>query len=266
MSATVEVEREFHDQWADQLDPAEVLVRKSFEGVTAPEGRWIRAQLGDLAGKQLLELGSGAGEGAVYFALQGANVTATDLSPGMLKVVDRVAALHGVKVSTKVSTAEDLSAFPDASFDVVYAANLLHHVNIATCVGEVHRVLKPGGLAAFWDPVEYNPAIQAYRKLATAVRTPDEHPMRRADVALIRSRFSEMRSRFFWLTALAVFVRFYLIDHIHPSSDRYWKRILTHESELKALVGPLLALDRAIIAVIPFLKWWCWNVAIVARK
>lgn len=266
LAAIEDRERAFHDTWADSIDPKSVEVESSFTGSTSPEGAWIVEQLGDLRGRRLLELGSGAGEGAVFFATRGAEVVATDLSPGMLKVVQEVARLHGTSVQTAVASADDLSAFPDASFDVVYAANLLHHVDIAACLDEVRRVLKPGGVAAFWDPVAHNPAINVYRRMAMEVRTEDEHPIRRQDMVLFASRFSQVRTRFFWLSALLVFVKFYLIDRIHPNADRYWKLIITREPELRPWVKPLMALDRTILAVIPPLKWWCWNMAVVARK
>lgn len=259
-------ERAFHDEWAEAIDPAAVKVRESFTGSTSPEGAWIAAQLGDLKGKRVLELGSGAGEGAVYFALQGAEVVATDLSPGMLEVVRRVAERHGVSVQTRVASADDLSQFEEGSFDIIYAANLLHHVEIAPCLDEVRRVLKPGGVAAFWDPVAHNPAINVYRRMAMGVRTPDEHPIRRRDMALFTDRFREVRRRFFWLSALLVFVKFYLIDRIQPSEDRYWKLIIDREPELRWWIRPLLAFDRALLSIVPILGWWCWNIAIIVRK
>lgn len=261
-----EREREFHDDWASQINPAAVPVVASFEGSTSPEGRWIIDQLGDLHGKKVLELGSGAGEGAVYFATRGASVTATDISPGMLKVVLDVARHNGVSVETQVCSANDLSIFPPESFDVVYAANLLHHVDIEKCLEQVLKVLKPGGRAAFWDPVHYNPAINVYRKMAMAVRTEDEHPLKRADIALFKRMFKDVHTRFFWLSALIVFLKFYLVDRINPSSDRYWKLIIDREKTLKPLVVPLFGLDRLLTTIFPPIKWWCWNVAIVARK
>lgn len=261
-----ERERAFHDEWAEGIDPAAVKVRESFTGSTSPEGAWIAAELGDLQGQRVLELGSGAGEGAVYFALRGADVVATDLSPSMLDVVRRVADRHGVSVQTRVASADDLSQFEEGSFDVVYAANLLHHVDIAPCLDEVRRVLKPGGRAAFWDPVAHNPAINVYRRMAMGVRTPDEHPIRRRDMALFATRFREVRRRFFWLSALLVFVKFYLVDRIAPSEDRYWKLIIDREPELRWWIRPLLAFDRALLTVIPVLGWWCWNIAVVVRK
>ena len=222
--------------------------------------------MGDLRGKRVLELGSGAGEGAVYLALQGASVVATDLSPGMLKVVERVAAIHGVTVEHTICSAEDLSVFSDSSFDLVYAANTLHHVDTAQCLDEVKRVLKPGGRAFFWDPVAHNPAIKIYRRMATAVRTEDEHPIRRKDMQLFRQRFATIEKRFFWLSTLLIFVKFYVVDRVHPNEDRYWKRILTREPELRQLYLFLERIDRVLLKLFPFLGWMCWNVAIVVEK
>jgi len=259
-------EEAFHDEWAESINPEDVLVGESFMGSTSPEGVWIIKTLGDLNGKRILELGSGAGEGAVFMAKQGADVTATDLSSGMLGVVSKVAALHNVTVETKVASAEDLSMFEDNSFDIVYAANLLHHVDIAKCLDEVKRVLKPDGCGAFWDPVAHNPVINVYRKMAEDVRTPDEHPIRRCDMKLFRERFTETKHNFFWFTSLIVFVKFWLIDRIHPSSDRYWKLIITKEKELRPVVSKFMLVDRFLIKVLPILGWWCWNIAIVVRK
>jgi len=78
----------------------------------------------------------------VYFARLGANVVTGDLSSRMLEVVKKVAALQGTSVETAVCSAQDLSILPADSFDVVYAANLLHHVDIEKCLDEVKRVLK----------------------------------------------------------------------------------------------------------------------------
>jgi SAM-dependent methyltransferase len=264
--AIEERERGFHDEWAASIDISMVPVKEAFTGSTSPEGAWIMEQLGNLKGRRLLELGSGAGEGAVFFAMQGADVTATDLSPGMLEVVQKLAVLHGTSVQTAVVSADDLSKFPNESFDVVYGANLLHHIDIARCLDEVWRVLKLGGRAAFWDPVAYNPAINVYRKMASDVRTIDEHPIRRSDLARLRAQFSDVKVRFFWLTALLIFLKFYLIDRIHPSADRYWKLIVTEEEKLRSWVKPLMAFDRFLLGAIPCLGWLCWNIAVVVRK
>jgi len=264
--AVIEKERGFHDEWADNIDYRSVKVYETFLACTSPEPSWVLSHFGDLRGKRVLELGSGAGEAAVYFALKGADVTATDLSPRMLEVVQQVAIQHGVKLTTVVCSAEDLSLFESESFDIVYAANTLHHVDIERCLDETKRVLKVDGVGGFWDPVAYNPAINVYRRMATEVRTIDEHPLRRSDMKYFSDRFAVVGKRFFWLTSLLIFLKLYLIDRIHPNEDRYWKRIISHESELRKWYKPLAAIDRVFLMLVPALGWWCWNIAIIVRK
>ena len=189
-----------------------------------------------------------------------------DLSPHMLDVVTKVAAHHNVTLETKVASAEDLSDFADDSFDYVFGANVLHHVDMAQCLDEVKRVLKPGGIGAFWDPVDYNPVINVYRRMADHVRTEDEHPMRMDDMKKFSTRFPFMQKRFFWLTALAVFLKFYLIDRVHPNQARYWKRVVAQGQQLKRLYTPLAKIDGVLLRVFPFLGWLGWTVAVVVKK
>lgn len=264
--AVLEKEEEFHDSWADSICPEDVAVDAVFEACTSPEPKWLLERMGDIKGKRLLDLGCGAGEGAVYFAKQGADVTAADLSPRMLELVGRVAKLHNTSLTTQVVTADNLNVFDSDSFDIVYAGNLLHHVDKQRCVDEVHRILKPGGCAAFWDPVDYNPVINVYRRMAADVRTEDESPIRKADVQYIESRFACTSKRFFWLTTLLVFLKFYFIDRVHPSEDRYWKRILTEADNLKGFMRLWSKVDNALLGMVPPLGWWCWNIGIVAYK
>jgi hypothetical protein len=102
--------------------------------------------------------------------------------------------------------------------------------------------------------------------MAAKLRTPDEHPIRRRDIAIFLERFTEVNYQFFWLTALVVFVKFFLVDRIHPSADRYWKLILNKEEELRSLVTPLHKLDSLLLKLIPLLGWWCWNIGVIVRK
>jgi SAM-dependent methyltransferase len=261
-------EEEFHDRWAASLDPRDVLVDQSWEAATAPEHRWIRAQLGELRGKRVLDLGCGAGEAAVWFAKQGASVVASDLSADFLELVRRVAALHGTSVQTHHADADAID-LPAGSFDVVYAGNLLHHVNLEQTLDRICALLKPGGMVVTWDPLRHNPVINIYRRMASGkdgVRTEDEFPLHIRDVRHFERRFTEVRSECFWLCTLWIFVRFYLIERVHPRQDRYWKRIIREHGRLEGKYRRLERLDRALLRIFPFFKRYCWNVAICARK
>lgn len=260
-----EKEEQFHDAWADSIDIHGVMVDEFFEACTSPENRIILERLGNLGGKNILELGCGAGEASVYFAKKGAQVTATDLSSGMLRVVEQVAKLHGVEVATKQAVSDQLD-FPDGIFDVVYAANLLHHVDIAPTLAEVERVLKPGGVFAAWDPLAHNPLINVYRRMASGVRTEDEHPLRMSDMNLFRQRFAEFQFDATWLATLWIFLRFFLIEHVNPNRERYWKKILVEHKRLEREYLFLERIDHVVLKLMPFLKRYCWNVVIIARK
>ncbi len=257
-------EESFHDEWANAVDPASVPVREAFTLPTCPENRWIHASLGDLRGRVVLELGAGLGEASAWFAMHGAQVIATDLSGGMLSVARRVAALHEASI-TAVQMDGATLALANESVDVVYGANVLHHVDQAQCLAEVHRVLRPGGVAVFWDPLRYNPVINVYRRMATGVRTIDEHPLGLDDLRLLRRTFSHVDVRFFWLASLGVFLWFFLGQRVHPNAERYWKKIITDYQSIAPLHAVLSACDRVLLKV-PGLRWWAWNMAVVCRK
>ena len=249
-------EERFHDEWGQSIEPDRVPVIGSFEACTAPENRFIMSWLGDVSGLRVLDLGSGAGEAATYFALRGAEVTAADSSSEMLKVVRLVAARHGVHVTCEKQDANELR-MPPRSFDIVYAANLLHHVDLDRCLAEVARVLKPNGRFVSWDPLRHNPAINVYRRMAAAVRTVRERPLSIRHIRVFRRHFRHVEYRCFWLTALWIFMRFFLIERVHPSKQRYWKKVI-----LEALAERLDWSDQTRqLRTQAYLSYWMVKVA-----
>jgi ubiquinone/menaquinone biosynthesis C-methylase UbiE len=59
----------------------------------------------------------------------------------MLELVKKVAKKHNTSVNTTQCSADSIP-FKDNTFDIVYAANLLHHVDIDKTLKESSRVLK----------------------------------------------------------------------------------------------------------------------------
>ncbi|MFH1746386.1 MAG: class I SAM-dependent methyltransferase [Planctomycetota bacterium] len=258
-------EESFHDEWGQAIDPAHVPVVESFEACTAPENRFIMNWLGDVRGRRVLDLGCGAGEAAVYFAMQGAEVTATDISTGMLRLTRRVARRYGVKVRCVRQNGDDLN-FPRQSFDVVYAGNLLHHVNMERCLATVAQVLKPDGRFVSWDPLRHNPIINIYRKMASAVRTDDETPLHINDTSKFRRYFAQVEQQSFWLSGLWIFMRFFLIERVHPSKERYWKKIIVEAERLRSLYLRFEHLDETLLRWFPYLRRMCWNMVVCAAR
>ncbi|MFD7206499.1 class I SAM-dependent methyltransferase [Streptomyces sp. NPDC059893] len=101
--------------------------------------------------RDVLELGAGHGRDALYFARQGFTVQATDFSATGLGQLQEAARAQDVdqRVTTAVHDVRDRLPLPDASVDAVFAHMLLCMAlsteEIHTLVGEIGRVLRPGG-------------------------------------------------------------------------------------------------------------------------
>jgi ubiquinone/menaquinone biosynthesis C-methylase UbiE len=113
----------------------------------------VQAQ--QLAPARALDLGCGAGH--VSFALARAGVPkviAYDLSQAMLNVVEQEGHARGyAAIETRRGPAEQLT-FDDASFDLIATRYSAHHWSCVTAaVGEMARVLKPGGTLIVIDVV-----------------------------------------------------------------------------------------------------------------
>lgn len=251
--------------WANRYGrEALARVRTRFLGSTAPENRWILEKLGDLKGKKLLDIGCGSGESTVFLSSLGAEATGLDLSPDMIRVAETLAGESGSTARFRTGDAQSLP-FPDKSFDVVYAANVMHHCDPDRCIAEWRRVLKDGGVLAFWDPLAHNPVINVYRRMATKMRTPDETPLSWDRLPKRLAAFRSFERQSFWLATLAVFLKFFLWDRIHPNTLPYWEAILDREPELRPLYSRLERFDRWLFRL-PFLRRYAWNVAVIARR
>ncbi|MEJ3749139.1 class I SAM-dependent methyltransferase [Actinomycetes bacterium KLBMP 9797] len=111
-----------------------------------------------LAGADVLCLASGGGQQGPVLAAAGARVTVFDNSPRQLEQDAKVAAREGLALRTVLGDMRDLSAFADASFDVVFnPVSNLFCPDLAPVWRECYRVLRPGGrlLVGFRNPDVY---------------------------------------------------------------------------------------------------------------
>jgi arsenite methyltransferase len=108
-------------------------------------------------GEAVLDLGCGAGVDAIIAArLTGTSgaVTGIDLVPEMLAKAKENALLAGVDNLLFRESSAEQSPFPDNSFDVVISNGVFNLVvDKVTALGEVFRVLKPGGRFMLADQV-----------------------------------------------------------------------------------------------------------------
>lgn len=97
----------------------------------------------DMAGKNVLEIGCGAGAATILFHRAGARITAVDLT----EVGTSLTKKHCPQAEVFEMDAENMS-FADASFDHVFSWGVIHHSECTErALDEIARVLKPGGTA-----------------------------------------------------------------------------------------------------------------------
>lgn len=104
--------------------------------------------IGDVRGRRVLEVGCGAGPLTEMLLDAGAEVTAFDVSPGMVALATE--RLKGRAQVFVADLSEPLDFAPDESFDLVVASLVLHYVERwEPVLKEFRRVLRPGGAVVF---------------------------------------------------------------------------------------------------------------------
>ncbi len=107
-------------------------------------------KLGITSGQSVLIVGAGTGLDLKYIP-EGASVTATDITPGMIAKLSRRATGLGMDMESMVMDGQALE-FENDSFD-----HIILHLIIAVipdpykCIREVERTLRPGGTAVVFD-------------------------------------------------------------------------------------------------------------------
>jgi SAM-dependent methyltransferase len=212
-------------------------------------------------GQRLLEIGPGLGTDHTQFARCGARAFAIDLTAAHLDLTRRRFALEGLTTRLLRADAEHLP-FADAVFDVVYSFGVLHHTpDTEASVHEIHRVLRPDGMAIvslyhrhsafYWIATMLCRGIRrgelwkkGYRRLLAGI----EHGSERSGAVplvrvLSRRQCRRLFARFSWLS-----IRSDHIDycHVFPSREPSVGR---HRRRIERLAG-----------------LWGWYLTVTARK
>jgi ubiquinone/menaquinone biosynthesis C-methylase UbiE len=173
-----DVNTRYHDAAAEEYD-AKWGIDFGDVGQRQVRLKLVKA-LGGLDGRTFgdaLEIGSGTG----YFSLNLVQLgliqqlTATDISPGMLNRLEATAAALDLSeaVATVATEAEQLP-FEDESFDLVFGHAVLHHIpDLERAFAEFRRVLRPGGMVAFaGEPSRYGDRLAALPKRIGVLTAP----------------------------------------------------------------------------------------------
>jgi SAM-dependent methyltransferase len=198
------------------------------------------------AGRQVLEVGCGAGTDLARFAKGGAIVSGVDLSSSAIALARRNFEQQRLQADLREADGEHLP-FPDDSFDLVYAHGVVQYTaNPQALVNECRRVLKPGGQAIFQV---YN-RISWLNALSKLMKVPLEH-----EDAPVLLRYSAREFR----GLLGSFREVRIVEERFPVKSRLhggWKGMLFNT----LFVGTFNALPRALV------RRFGWHLLAFCRK
>lgn len=237
-------ERRFHnDRFAEEtrvsVQPFYQVIENCFDDYNRKIHEYSK-------GSRVLEYGCAKGENALSLAADCQLIHGIDISDVAIEKARAAALARGINnAKFDVMNAEEL-CFEDASFDLIFGSGIIHHLDIKKAYHELARVLRPGGVALFVEPLGHNPLINRFRNKTPDLRTPDEHPLMRQDIELAKQYFDRVDVKLYGLAALAA------IPVIRSSLARPLM-----------LVGKTL--DNALLRL-PGLRWWAWYSLIQCRK
>lgn len=175
-------------------------------------------RLGVRRGDRLLDLGAGGGRHAFEAMRRGAAVVALDADPGevaralammsAMRETDPASLASGGEGTAVVGDATGLP-FPDACFDRVIAAEVLEHIpDDRRVLGELARVLRPGGTLAISVP-------RWYPELVNWALSDEYHLVPGGHVRIYRRSVLTRRLQ-------EAGMRPYLSHHAHALHSPYW--------------------------------------------
>ena len=104
------------------------------------------------------------GSHAHFMATNGAaRVVGIDISDVAIEKARGASRAAGIENAEYRRMNAEFLEFDDNSFDLICGTAILHHLDLTRAYSELARVLKPGGLAVFMEPLGHNPLINVYR-------------------------------------------------------------------------------------------------------
>lgn len=197
-------------------------------------------------GKELLEVGCGAGVDLVRFARGGAVVTGIDLAEQAIALSKQNFALRGLSGTFVVMNGEAMD-FADNRFDVVYAHGVLQYTADPTAmIREIHRVLRPGGQAIMMVYNRHSWLRLLSKVMHVALEHEDAPVLRVFSAGEFRSLLAEFRS-------------------VQLLCERFPVKTRLHKG-LKGMLYNGLFVPAFSLIPRPLVRWSGWHIMAFARK
>ena len=223
----------------------------------------IDAAAGPLRGKRVIDCGCGAGEYVRALTALGADTWGIEYSAEKIGEAQRLGGLAEGRVA--VGDIEAIE-FADDHFDIALVNEVLEHVpRDDRGIREVHRILKPGGVALIFSPNRLYPFETHGVSLRSGAKVPHYVPF--VPYVPVRLGLFEYWARNYWPWELRRLVRAggFSIEHW----GYVWQTFENISGQQPRLIGALRPLLRAIaraLEAIPGLRAFGVSQLIVARK
>lgn len=132
--------------------------------------KWVRRNLPDFKPQKILEIGGTVGHSSLPLAqaFPDAEMTVVDLGAPVLRYgLARAKSLGVDNISFVQASGEDLSVYPDASFDWIQTTMFLHELStkaLRAIFAETRRLLKPGGIVLHVEQPQYAPEMPLFEQ------------------------------------------------------------------------------------------------------
>ena len=195
----------------------------------------------------VLDIGGGAGWFGLHLASQhpSARVISVDIVPRLGK--EKVQHIAGSALDVPIK---------DGQADIVGANAILHHVpdHLDKAMGEVARLLKPGGLFLAQEPLADNPVARWTRGFVkTTAHEEGERPLSFStmETAIKKQGLAIQKVEFYFITS-------YLMPHLVPR--------LPMKGLFRKIALFMVRFDRKVLSAFPKCRKYAAYVSIVARK
>jgi len=216
------------DPWTDR--PTLESLRR--HDILELRARFLRRLFPEVAGLEVVEIGSGPAHDSISFATRGAHITALDCSRTGLAIAREIYQSLELPLATAIGDARKLP-FADGQFDIAFNGGVLEHFTdeqLEEVIDEMIRVVRPGGTVLAFCPNRYNIFYQTHLRRIAAHNYEFERSFTAAEM---RQRFEARGLEGVQLSGV----------HIHPAPNyllpAWFPKVHRIEPLMRALCRPL---------------------------